>query len=356
MHPNPRRIVPVILLLILAAVGYWYLFVRPAAAEDTGLAASGTIEAVTVNLNPEVGGRVLAVNAAEGQTVRAGEVLVELDPSLIAAQIGQAQASLAALQASHDAAQAAVGAAQANLALLEAGASEEQLAVAQTIVDKAQLGVDAAEAAYEALPEEAQDTPNGEALQQQIDLARSTLANAQAQYDLAAAGARPEQLTSAQAQVEAALAQARAVALQAEAATAAVEALQVQRGRLTLAAPVDGVILARTIEPGEVANPGATLLVIGQLDELTMTVYVPETRYGQLRLGQAATVAVDSYPGETFVATVSHIADQAEFTPRNVQTAEGRQTTVFAIKLTLANPDGKLKPGMPADVVFGEGN
>jgi HlyD family secretion protein len=114
------------------------------------------------------------------------------------------------------------------------------------------------------------------------------------------------------------------------------------------------VVLARAIQPGEFASPGAPLLVVGQLDELTITVYVPETRYGQLQLGQTATVTVDSYPGATFTARVTHIADQAEFTPRNVQTAEGRKTTVFAIKLSIANPDGRLKPGMPADVVFAE--
>jgi HlyD family secretion protein len=63
---------------------------------------------------------------------------------------------------------------------------------------------------------------------------------------------------------------------------------------------------------------------------------------------------VDSFPGQTFEAAVVHIADQAEYTPRNVQTAEGRRTTVFAVKLAVENPDGKLKPGMPADVSFGE--
>jgi HlyD family secretion protein len=80
---------------------------------------------------------------------------------------------------------------------------------------------------------------------------------------------------------------------------------------------------------------------------------VPEDRYGQIALGQFAVVQVDSWPGQAFVATVTHIADRAEFTPRNVQTAEGRRTTVFAVDLALDNPEGRLKPGMPADVTFG---
>jgi HlyD family secretion protein len=81
-------------------------------------------------------------------------------------------------------------------------------------------------------------------------------------------------------------------------------------------------------------------------------VYLPEDSYGQVKLGQVARVTVDSYTGTTFPASVVHIADQAEFTPRNVQTVEGRRTTVYAIKLDVPNPDGKLKPGMPADVTF----
>lgn len=92
----------------------------------------------------------------------------------------------------------------------------------------------------------------------------------------------------------------------------------------------------------------------GRLDALTITVYVAETDYGRIQLGQPAQVTVDSYPGRTFGAQVAHIADQAQFTPRNVQTTEGRATTVYAIRLSVANPDGVLKPGMPADVTFGE--
>jgi HlyD family secretion protein len=88
------------------------------------------------------------------------------------------------------------------------------------------------------------------------------------------------------------------------------------------------------------------------LDNLTITVYVPEDRYGEISLGQSATLTVDSFPGENFATTVCAIAEQAEFTPRNVQTVEGRSSTVFAIKLLVTDPNGKLKPGMPATVVF----
>ncbi len=150
-------------------------------------------------------------------------------------------------------------------------------------------------------------------------------------------------------QFQAAAAQAKAAVSQAEANLALIEA---QMAKLTVSAPADGVILSRNIEPGEVVNPGSVILTIAQLSDLTLTVYVPEDRYGEVALGQEVSVSVDSFPGQTFKAIVVHIADQAEFTPRNVQTVEGRKTTVFAIKLRLDDPEGKLKPGMPADVIF----
>jgi HlyD family secretion protein len=116
--------------------------------------------------------------------------------------------------------------------------------------------------------------------------------------------------------------------------------------------PIDGVVLYRVVEPGEIAAPGATLVTLSDLNALTLTVYVAEDRYGQILLGQTCQVMVDSFPGQTFIGTVSHIADKAEFTPRNVQTTDSRKNTVFAIELTLEPSDGMLKPGMPADVDF----
>lgn len=128
--------------------------------------------------------------------------------------------------------------------------------------------------------------------------------------------------------------------------------LDAQIAKLDIYAVMDGIILSRNVEPGEFVQPGAVALTMADLTNLTITVYVPEDRYGQISLGQTAEVRVDSFPGLTFTATVVHIADQAEFTPRNVQTVEGRSSTFYAIKLQVSDPDGKLKIGMPADVVF----
>src|SRR6188768_1393098 len=120
MHPNPKRILPVILVLALVGVGWWY-FTRPAVADNGALKASGTIEALTVNIGPEVGGRVTTVNADEGGPVTAGDVLVTFDTRTVEAQRAQAVAALTAVQATARAAESAKAAAEANYALLKAG-------------------------------------------------------------------------------------------------------------------------------------------------------------------------------------------------------------------------------------------
>jgi multidrug resistance efflux pump len=172
-----------------------------------------------------------------------------------------------------------------------------------------------------------------------VSLAQNRLANAQAQLALAKAESpTQESLDIAQAQVES--------------ARANLEALQVQIDLLIIESPVAGVVMTRNIEPGEVLQPGLAAMTIGRLDQLTVTVYLPEDRYGTIDLGDSATLQVDSYPETIFQATVTRIADQAEYTPRNVQTKEDRQTTVYAIDLAVNDPENLLKPGMPADVTF----
>ncbi len=181
----------------------------------------------------------------------------------------------------------------------------------------------------------------------------------QERYDTAQDKVRILQTGSLSPKVAAAqkvLDQALAASVQAKLAIAQAEAslalIDTQISKLTITAPIDGFVLTRAVEPGEVVMPGASLLTLARLSDLTITVYVPEDRYGELSLGQTAQVMADPFPGEIFSGTVIFISGQAEFTPRNVQTTAGRKTTVFAIKLSLADTNGKLKPGMPADVLF----
>ena len=172
-----------------------------------------------------------------------------------------------------------------------------------------------------------------------VVLAEERVANAQAQLDLAKAQSPTrEQLAGAKAQLDT--------------ARADLEAAQVQVDLLMVVTPVDGVVMTRNIEPGEIIPPGVAALSVGQLDNLTVTVFIPENKYGQINLGDLAQLTSDSFPGQTFQATVVRIADRAEYTPRNVQTQEERVTTVYAIELSVKNPGGQLKPGMPVDVSF----
>jgi multidrug efflux pump subunit AcrA (membrane-fusion protein) len=184
--------------------------------------------------------------------------------------------------------------------------------------------------------------------------AEAGVALAESQVALAEIGVN--QAEAAIGQVNATIAQADAGVRQAESGQAQAEAalalIDLQMEKLMVHTAVDGVVLTRNVEPGELIQPGMTALTIGQLDSLTVTVYIPENQYGQISLGQKATLMVDSFPNETFTAVVAHIADQAEFTPRNVQTSEERQTTVYAVELAVTNAGAQLKPGMPADVRF----
>jgi HlyD family secretion protein len=153
-----------------------------------------------------------------------------------------------------------------------------------------------------------------------------------------------------------AVGQARALLSQAQSAVSAAQAemdiIHTQMAQLTIRAAMNGVVLVRSIEVGEVIQAGMPVLTIAKLDTLKVTVYIPESQYAQISLGQKASLSADSFPDHKFPAVVTRIADNAEFTPQNVQTKEGRQTTVYAIELSVDNPDGQLKPGLPVDVTF----
>lgn len=164
-------------------------------------------------------------------------------------------------------------------------------------------------------------------------------------------------------QAEANVTTAEAAKLQAEATVSAAETaidqtqtginlIELQIEEMQVDSPASGVILVKAIQPGEIIGPGMVAMTVGALDELTITVFVPEERYGQIRLGNKAEVTSESFPDEIFPAVVTRISDQAEYTPSNVQTEEDRNTVVFAIQLSVDDPSGKLKPGMPVDVLF----
>jgi HlyD family secretion protein len=170
---------------------------------------------------------------------------------------------------------------------------------------------------------------------------------AQAQAGVnAAKAARDQAKKDKKTKAEIAAAQA-----QLDQATAALELADLQLSYCTVAAPVDGVVLTKALDAGEIAAPGKTLATIGRLDELTVKVYVAESDIGRVKVGQKATLATDSTTN-TFQCAVASVASEAEFTPAQVETKDQRVKLVYAVNLSVADPSGTLKPGMPADVTF----
>ena len=227
----------------------------------------------------------------------------------------------------------------------EIAALESQVAAAQADVERAHALVDAAEAALAAAQAAvAMAAADDRSAQARVDVALAQRDQAQAVLDLLLAGARAEQIDV----LRAGVAQAQAAL---DSAQAAVAALDTQIAKLTLVAPIDGEVLHGLAHVGEVARPGVPLFVLADLSRLTLTVYVPVPDLGRVYLGQAVDVTVDAYP-DTFAGQVTHIASRAEFTPKNVDTREERVNMVFPVKISLDNPDGRLKPGMPADATL----
>ncbi len=186
-------------------------------------------------------------------------------------------------------------------------------------------------------------------LEAQVQVARAEAAHQTALAEVAVAAAQLEKMEAGPRAELVSVAQAQVA--QAEAALAA---LEVQRQKSVLVAPLAGQVVDRVAHQGEMALPGVALLTLADLTNLTLVVYVPEPDVGLVSLGQTVDVLVDSFPGEPFPGVVTFINDSAEFTPKNVQTKEERVNTVFAVKISLENSDSRLKPGMPADAILSD--
>jgi HlyD family secretion protein len=386
------------------------------AEDEEALVASGSMEGEEVSIVSEFGGLIVALHAQEGDEVEAGEVLVELDTSMLLAQKAQAEA--------------AVAAAEANLEIVRAGTHPAEILAAEAVLHQALAERDAAESAWQdaqaisSNPQEieaqiSQARAAADLAAVQIEQAQAEVATAKAERDqYRAQGSMEEkwlyrvfdyQVAAAEAAVEAAQANKEgadanlaalkalrdnplvlirqvhmakgqydmavagvAVALaelealkagpaaeeiavgqaQVGQAEAAVSGLQAQVDKMTLRSPLAGVVTSRSAHAGEAAIAGATLLTVANLDEVKLTIYIPEDELGRVYLGQGVEVTVDSFPGRVFTGTVSYISQEAEFTPKNVQTEKERVNMVFAVKVRLPNPEHLLKPGMPADATL----
>ena len=256
------------------------------------------------------------------------------------AGLAQARADLAAKRdvsaPSLASARAAVASSEARLRDLEAGATDQERQIAEAGLEQARRQLaDLRTMREQPLAANAQvDAAEG-----QLETGRAAEVAARARVDALRAGPTAEQV-----------AVARTGVAQAEAAVGVLEA---QTARGSVVAPLDGVVTRRSAHVGEAVSPGAPLLAIAPLDDLRLTIYVPEDRIGLVRLGGPVDVGVDSFPAERFRGDVTFISPRAEFTPRNVQTQSDRAKTVFAVKVRIPNQDGRLKPGMFADATLG---
>lgn len=223
--------------------------------------------------------------------------------------------------------------------------------IAQDLFDEASSELDATQSSYERILTTAAAKDVLEA-RSRFAVAHRRYENALNKFSQLQTGVQSLQLEAAESAVtiaETGVAQAEANLLQAQ---TALEVFEIQLDKFVVKAPVDGIVLSRNLEGGEMIVPGRVTIVIGQLKEVRLTVYIPEDKYGQIQLGQSVAITVDSFPDEVFQGQVIRIADEAEFTPRNVQTVEGRLATVYAVDILVPNSNLKLKTGMPADIVI----
>ncbi len=370
-------------LLVLLALGLAYAYGSRLLGESprATVSVTGTIEATQVDLSARIAGRIVRLSAREGDRVAAGQLLVELDDAELVAEVGRQEAAVRTAEATVrdlvagarreeiDEARATVTRAQAQLDDLVAGSRAQEIEEARAAVRSAEATrtwterdfqraealyakeliaaqeVDRARQAHEVAVAQEKTARERLALtlegtrRHQIDAARAQLKAAQDRLALLLAGARPEQVAAARAQAD----QARS-------------ALALARSRLRemrLVAPRAGIVLRKSMEAGETANPGVAILTLVDPTDVWVRAYVPEEEVGRIKIGDPARISVDAFAGRAFAGRVTEIASEAEFTPKNVQTRKERVNLVFRIKIAVDNAEGILKPGMPADADVG---
>jgi HlyD family secretion protein len=331
-----RIILPIVLLSVGCAEE----------APSDRLRVSGHVEATETRLAPEAGGRILTLAVKEGDRVEAGQTILTLDTRDTELAINRAKAEQAA--------------AEAQVRLVQAGSRAEDIRQAQSQIDTARADVAAARVELTAAEQDLErfetllKNNSGSRKQRddaaaRRDVARDRVASAQGRVTTAEevhnklrAGARKEEVDAARARVGT--------------ATAQVAALEKGLTDATLKSPVGGIVTEKLVEVGEVIPPRAPALVVVDLDNAWADVFVPEPTVPQIKIGQPATIFTDA-GGPGIAGNVSYISPKAEFTPRNVQTAEERSKLVYRVRISVDNKAGILKQGMPieAELPLGEG-
>lgn len=285
---------------------------------------SGTIECTQIRVASEIGGRVLELQFQEGDLVQTSQTVARIDPLPYLLK--------------RDEAAAAHALAQAQLDLMLAGSRDEDVRRAREQLREAKAAAGAAAADAKRIEEVfAADSVTPKQRDDARAVAeRSDAMAAAAEQQLARllSGNRKEEIRAAQAAVS--MAQARLA--QADKALS----------DCTVKAPIAGTVTTKSVEQGEVVVPGAALATLSKLDDVWLSVYIPETRLAHVRLGQSAWVRLDGSP-QRYEGKITFVSPEAEFTPRNAQTPDERAKLVYRVKIALPNPRGVFKPGMPAE-------
>ncbi|HZS52241.1 MAG TPA: efflux RND transporter periplasmic adaptor subunit [Bryobacterales bacterium] len=349
---------------------------------------SGNIELTEVNIAFKTAGKLIERMVDEGDPVTKGMVIARLDRDQLLRQQERERAALAAAQMQLAQAQTAVNwqqqtlhadleqrradlrAYEAQYEQLKNGSRPQEIQDAKAAVEAAQAVYDRArndwERAQALFKNDDISRAQYDQYRTQFDSAQAALKQAQQRADLVLIGPRQEQIEAARAQMErarAALKMAEANELELKRRNQEVSArrAEIERERAQIAlidsqledtvavSPIEGVVLVKAADVGEVLAPGATVVTIGDMDHPWLRGYIGERDLGRVKLGTKAKITSDSYPGKAYWGRVSFISSEAEFTPKQIQTQEERVKLVYRIKIDVDNPRRELKLNMPVD-------
>jgi HlyD family secretion protein len=316
------------------------------AAEHGPAGGSGVVEGVDVNVTSRIAARIVKVNVREGDVVKLGDVLVELDCTDSDAAFSQASAQLAAAQENLHAAQA-----NASSASQTASGASQNVGAAKSQVDvlKAQEELTRVDLAR------TEDlVKSGTLSQSALDEARSKdlalLSQIAAQADLESMN--KNQAGALRASGAGAKSQTAAAQDTVTAAAAAVARAEISVSECKLLAPRNAMVVTRILEPGEAVQSGTNVLALTDVTEARTRFYIPNAELAAAAPGRKVRVIADAYPGQIFEGTIFYVSPRAEFTPRNVQTREDRERLVYAVEVRIPNADMRLRSGMPVEVAI----
>ncbi|MFN0171418.1 MAG: efflux RND transporter periplasmic adaptor subunit [Bryobacteraceae bacterium] len=385
-----KKLIPVLILLMVAAASV-IVYRQWNRKPDNLIRFSGNLELTEVNIAFKIPGRISELNVIEGAPVKAGQVLARLDKDQLLRQKDREEAGVVSAQSllaqsvtgvewqrrtwssDLDARKAELAAVEARLRELEGGSRPQEIEEATAAVAGARTEADRAakdwQRAQTLYKQDDISTSQFDQFRTRHEAASSTLRQAEQRLALVREGPRQEVIAAARSQVARARAavafgEAQGLELQRRKQEVSTRRAEIDRAKAQAAlvdsqitdaevvSPVNGVVLVKSADAGEVIAAGTTLATVGDLDRPWLRGYVGEKDLGRVKLGQKVKITTDSYPGKVYWGAISFISSEAEFTPKQIQTPEERVKLVYRIKVDVENPKQELKSNMPADGVI----